>query len=237
MNKVEPKLEAFYPQKKEKGELKLGVKNKLLNVQQELKAPKNAYNSFGRYKYRSAEMILEAVKPVLAKYECFVTLSDKMIQIGDRYYVEATATFHDVEFSNTYEVKAYAREPQEKKGMDDSQITGTASSYARKYALNGLFAIDDTKDADTDEYQLLTGVKKQASKPKEEPKQKAEPSKDTILMEIQDRCFKDGVDEKWLSEKYKVSTLDELVYSQLEQLNKDDVWEKALNSYRKELEG
>ena len=122
----------------------------LMKIQQELKAPKNQFNSFGKYKYRSCEDILEAVKPLLSKYTAQLTLSDEIVQIGDRVYVKATASITDGLVIT--EVTAYAREPIEKKGMDESQITGTASSYARKYALNGLFLIDDTKDADTDEY-------------------------------------------------------------------------------------
>ena len=121
---------------------------KLSKVQAELKAPKGQYNSFGKYSYRSQEDILEAVKPLLAKYGLIVTLTDDLRQIGERYYIQATATITDKEGSQI-SVNAFAREPLEKKGMDDSQITGSASSYARKYALNGLFAIDDTKDADS----------------------------------------------------------------------------------------
>lgn len=124
---------------------------KLVAAQKELKAPKGNFNSFGKYKYRSAEDILEAVKPVNAKYGLLLTLSDEPIFIGDWHYIKATATITDGENEKT--VTAYARESLQKKGMDDSQITGTASSYARKYALNGLYLIDDTKDADTDEYQ------------------------------------------------------------------------------------
>ena len=122
----------------------------LIEIQKELKAPKGQYNSFGKYKYRSAEDILEAVKPLLHKYGCQLTLSDTIVLVGDRYYVQAVAQIFNGE--ETAHVSAYAREDFEKKGMDGSQITGTASSYARKYALNGLFLIDDTKDADTDEF-------------------------------------------------------------------------------------
>lgn len=122
----------------------------LMKIQQELKAPKGQYNSFGKYHYRSAEDILEAVKPLLAKHGAQLTLSDTIEQIGGRVYVRAKACITDGK--SAMEVTAYAREPEQKKGMDESQITGTASSYARKYALNGLFLIDDTKDPDTDEY-------------------------------------------------------------------------------------
>lgn len=142
----------------------MAVYAKLLLIQQELKVPKSAYNSFGKYHYRSCEDILEAVKPIAHKNGCVVTVSDYIDLIGDRYYIRATATVTDVETGEAVHNAAYARESAEKKGMDDSQVTGTASSYARKYALNGLFAIDDTKDADTDEHKNQTEAKKQPSK-------------------------------------------------------------------------
>lgn len=123
----------------------------LLKIQRKLKAPKNQYNSFGKYPYRSAEDILEAVKPLLEEFKATLTLSDDIVQVGDRVYVKATATLKDGDEETT--VTAFAREDETKKGMDGAQITGTASSYARKYALNGLFLIDDTKDADTNEQQ------------------------------------------------------------------------------------
>lgn len=136
----------------------------LITIQKELKAPKGNYNSFGKYKYRSCEDILEAVKPLLHREGCTLTLSDEPMLVGDRYYIKATATIHkDAEHIS---VTGYAREEKDKKGMDESQITGTASSYARKYALNGLFLIDDTKDADTDEYHKTTTAKQEtASEP------------------------------------------------------------------------
>ena len=127
----------------------------LIRIQKELKAPKGQFNSFGKYKYRSCEDILEALKPILGT--CTLTLTDDVVEIGGRVYVKATATIKDGKEIEV--VSAFARESESKKGMDDSQITGTASSYARKYALNGLFLIDDTKDADTDE------SKNQESKP------------------------------------------------------------------------
>lgn len=121
---------------------------KLLAVQKNLKAPKSQYNSFGKYSYRNCEDILEAVKPLLAEQGLVLTLKDSIEPLGDRYYVRAVAALTDGE--TTEQVFAYAREEDVKKGMDASQITGAASSYARKYALNGLFCIDDTKDADSD---------------------------------------------------------------------------------------
>lgn len=120
----------------------------LQKIQAELKAPKGLYNKFGGYAYRSCENILEAVKPLLKKYGCTLVISDDMMMLGDRFYVKATATFENKE-GKSITTTAFAREELTKKGMDASQITGSASSYARKYALNGLFCIDDTKDADT----------------------------------------------------------------------------------------
>ena len=131
----------------------MSIYEKLLNVQAELKAPKNQYNSFGKYKYRSCEDILEGLKPVLKKNKATLQIKDSMEVVGDRIYVKATAIFIDAEDGSTITNEAYARESDAKKGMDEAQITGATSSYARKYALNGLFLIDDTKDADSDEYQ------------------------------------------------------------------------------------
>lgn len=121
---------------------------KLLCVQTELKAPKNQRNEFGKYNYRSCEDILEAVKPFLAKYKLAMRITDDMVLVGDRIYVKATVTLTDTENKGFLENSAFAREEETKKGMDGSQITGASSSYARKYALNGLFLIDDTKDSD-----------------------------------------------------------------------------------------
>ena len=134
-------------------------------AQAELKAPKNQYNSFGKYSYRSCEDILEAAKPVCAKYGLLLTVSDEVVHEGERYYIKATAALYDAQGGSdeVMSATAYAREALDKKGMDDSQITGTASSYARKYALNGLFCIDDTKDADTQD-NTNPGTKKSAQK-------------------------------------------------------------------------
>ena len=128
----------------------------LMAVQAELKAPKNQHNSFGKYDYRSAEDIIEAVKPLLKENGLFLNMSDEIVLIGDRYYVKATVKVVDVVTGESVQTSALAREAAQKKGMDESQVTGTASSYARKYALNGLFAIDDNRDADTDEYARQT---------------------------------------------------------------------------------
>jgi len=120
---------------------------KLASVQAELKAPKGQFNSFGKYKYRSCEDILEAVKPLLHKYELGMSINDDMMEVGGRVYVMATVTIFDYD-GNLHSVSASAREEDSKKGMDASQVTGATSSYARKYALNGMFLIDDTKDSD-----------------------------------------------------------------------------------------
>ena len=133
-------------------------------IQNQLKAPKGQFNSFGKYYYRSFEDIVEAVKPLLYAHGWHLVMTDAVIAVGDRVYVQATATVKDGD-KVIETATACAREASDKKGMDDSQITGTASSYARKYALNGLFAIDDTKDADTDEHHAKQAISPQQHKP------------------------------------------------------------------------
>ena len=167
----------------------------LLQIQSELKAPKGQYNSFGKYKYRSCEDILEAVKPLCVKYGVILTLSDEMVQVGERYYIKATARLRK-EGGSDILVTAYAREALDKKGMDDSQITGTASSYARKYALNGLFCIDDTKDADTDEY-----VKKTKAGAKGDTSDKEEWREKVI-----EAAKAKGIDMKEVAKDYKLNS-------------------------------
>ena len=122
---------------------------KLVEDQNRLKAPKNQFNKFGNYAYRNCEDILEALKPILAEVKAVVNMSDEVVLVGERYYIKATVKFIDAETGEVVEASAMAREEENKKGMDSSQLTGSTSSYARKYALNGLFAIDDTKDSDT----------------------------------------------------------------------------------------
>ena len=140
---------------------------KLMNIQQELKAPKSQYNDFGKYAYRSCEDILEAVKPLLKKEKVVLTISDELQYIGNRYYIKATATLIDTESEATISNSAYAREEETKKGMDGSQITGASSSYARKYALNGLFGIDDNKDSDTTNIQSKEEKEDKKASPKQ----------------------------------------------------------------------
>lgn len=127
----------------------MSIYNKLFEIQQNLKAPKEQYNKFGNYAFRSCEDILEALKPLLANQKAIIVLSDELTNIEQRYYIKATARIIDIETGEQIENSAYAREDENKKGMDLSQITGASSSYARKYALNGLFCIDDNKDSDT----------------------------------------------------------------------------------------
>ena len=143
------------------------IYEKLSAIQTRIKAPKNLYNSFGKYSYRNAEGILEAVKPYLAEMNLYLTIRDEIEHIGDRYYVKAIVKISDNKSGESIEAYAYAREEESKKGMDGSQVTGATSSYARKYALNGLFLLDDTKDADTDEYHKVT---EKEEKPEEDPK-------------------------------------------------------------------
>ena len=169
---------------------------KILAVQTDLKAPKDKFNKFGNYAYRSCEGILEALKPLLAKHKLLLTINDEMVVAGDRFYVKATATLHDTETDLSISNSAFAREEETKKGMDGSQITGTASSYARKYALNGLFCIDDTKDADTDEYTQQT-TKEQ---PKEQPKRNVDYRKQLIA-----KLNEKGIDAAEFAQKYSVT--------------------------------
>jgi hypothetical protein len=137
---------------------------KLVAIQSDIKAPKDKENKFGGFRYRSCEGILEAAKPLLAREGLVLSISDEIVEVTGRVYVKATATITDG--TNSQKVTAYAREADTKKGMDPSQVTGASSSYARKYALNGLFCIDDAKDADTDEYQKMAG--RSAKKDKED---------------------------------------------------------------------
>ena len=155
------------------------ILEQLLAVQAELKAPKGQYNSFGKYKYRSCEDILEAVKPLLQRQKLTLVVSDQIVTVEDRVYVKATAPLRNTD-GEILQSTAFAREPDKKTGMDESQITGTASSYARKYALNGLFLIDDTKDADTDENQLERD-NRQRKKEDQKEAPPASPSDEEIL--------------------------------------------------------
>ena len=179
--------------------MEMNLYKKLQKVQEELKAPKTQKNKFGGYMYRSCEDIQEAVKPILAKYGAIITLSDdvKGTETNDRVYVVATATFIDIEDGASYSVKACAREEEVKKGMDKAQITGSASSYARKYALNGLLLIDDTKDADTRDNRTTESEPKQEDAPKqaERPQRTQRGERQKEAQEWLDKMDKVGEDE------------------------------------------
>ena len=174
----------------------------------ELKAPKSQRNNFGKYNYRSAEDILEAVKPLSHKYGLVAKLSDEPVMIGDWHYIKATASIKDVKTGEEEIATAYAREPLAKKGMDESQITGTASSYARKYAMNGLYQIDDTKDADTDEY--TEQVKQATPKPITKTQQQAlQKRSDEIaeLAKLESKNFFDQITEKKIGYSVDISKI------------------------------
>ena len=155
----------------------MDILEKLGIIQTKLKAPKNQFNKFGNYYYRNAEDIQEAVKPLLAETKAVLTISDDISVIGDRFYVKATAKLIDAESSDSVEVTAFAREPVERKGMDDAQVTGATSSYARKYALCGLFLLDDTKDPDS-----MDNSQKPTTTPKRAATQQTKDEKKSLLL-------------------------------------------------------
>ena len=196
---------------------------KLINIQQKLKAPKGQYNSFGKYAYRSCEDILEALKPILADEQCAIVLSDEVRQIGERYYIVATAKLYDHEGNVVAQNTALAREETEKKGMDGSQITGASSSYARKYALNGLFGIDDNKDSDTTNTgedkpnleQKQTFKKNNKQQDKAQDKQSA---RKVVFDQIRVEITKAGLSEEWVCNAYKISKLEDLKSEQIQPL-------------------
>ena len=195
----------------------MNVYEKLLQVQTKLNAPKNRKNTFGGYTYRSCEDILEAVKPLLAEVKAIILIKDAIVQIGERYYVHAQAFFFDIEqvkgeIYNMVSADAYAREPEDKKGMDPAQITGTASSYARKYALNALLLIDDAKDPDTNEYHTETEAKitKMPKAKKTEPDVLDE-YVTSAQLEVLERLLKRAeVDPAKFNQIYKLTVLSEL---------------------------
>lgn len=173
---------------------------RVCELQNELKAPKNQYNSFGKYKYRSCEDILEAVKPLCKKHKVLLTISDEIVVIDGRYYIKATASLRDYSTDSMIVNSALAREEDTKKGMDSSQITGTASSYARKYCLNGLFMIDDTKDLDTDECHKQTTNKSTSSK-KSSEKAQGGSNRDKVMALASEK----GISAVDLAKKYQLS--------------------------------
>jgi hypothetical protein len=202
---------------------------KLMNIQTKIKAPKNLYNSFGKYKYRNAEGICEAVKPFLAEENCSLTLTDEIIAIGGRVYVRTTATLYDNESEKSISVSALAREAEEKKGMDESQITGTASSYARKYALNGLFLLDDAKDADSDEHHTEVEEKQKRAKEEEAHDKAVEDISKLKISKIKvdimkKKCEESGIPEEKVLALYKVKSFEDMTEKQFR--NASDNWQK-----------
>ena len=174
----------------------MNIHEKLLNIQSVLKAPKSQYNGFGKYYYRNCEDILEAVKPICKQFGAVLTVTDEIVLIGDRFYIKATATLTDVETGESKSASAFAREEVDKKGMSAEQMTGSCSSYARKYSLNGLFCIDDTKDADT----LNTGSQKATN----------------TLAELEALAKRKGVHPAQITERYKVNSLNDLTPAQVQ---------------------
>lgn len=196
--------------------MELNFYERIVKIQSELKAPKGQRNDFGKYNYRSCEDIFEAVKPLLAKYNLILTAGDELVELGGRIYVKATVRIRD-DKGNSIENTAYAREEEAKKGMDGSQITGASSSYARKYALNGLFLIDDTKDSDA----TNTHGK---DEPKAEPK-KAEPkATDTQIAKIKELLGEERVTKMlaW----FKISKIEDLTMSQASSVIEKEQGEK-----------
>lgn len=196
---------------------------KLSKIQEKLNVPKEQYSQFGNFYYRSCEDIVEAVKPLLIMNGLTMTMSDELVMIGDRYYIKATVSIIDIETGEKHEVTAFAREAEKKKGMDESQITGAASSYARKYALNGMFAIDDVKDADAihdteHKDQSITSSKQKITKETVleiiEYAKKSEKAKEFVARVLKDNNFSEWKDLAKLTEnegRNVVKRLEELI--------------------------
>lgn len=209
----------------------MAIHEKLLKIQSSISVPKNQHNKFGNYDYRSCEDILSVLKPLLTQNKCTVTVNDNLVFIGNRYYIKATATLIDCEGGESISNESYAREEESKKGMDSSQITGTASSYARKYALNGLLLLDDVKDADTNENQQQN--QNQRSNKSQQQNQNTEGAnkgsksgtqKKAIdgktLDALKKRFAENRIDEKKVCGIYRISDLSKLSVAQYEHLDK-----------------
>lgn len=196
----------------------MNVHEKLLHVQQNLKAPKSQYNKFGDFHYRSCEDIQEAVKPLLAEVKAVLLTGDEIVQIGSRFYIKATATFQDTESPECVSNTAYARENEEKPKMDAAQITGSCSSYARKYALNGLFCIDDSRDPDTQEQKAP--VAPAQNKGTRSGQQVSKEELDALCREAE----RTGTDLSKVCARYKVRSIKELSPEQ---------YQRAMSAFRK----
>ena len=200
------------------------IHEKMMKIQTTLKAPKNKWNDYGKYNYRNAEGILEAVKPLLEEQKLAMYITDDVIAVGDRVYVKATVKVQDIETEASVVTTALAREALNKKGMDDSQITGTASAYARKYALNGIFLVDDTKDADTDENQKERTAR--ANKQEQEKnKEKLEQMKISLVKQktLLDLCEDEQFDINKILKSYKHESIKDITEGQYKYIvaNKD----------------
>ena len=199
------------------------IYEKLSAIQVKLNAPKKQYNSYGRYNYRSCEDILEGLKPHLEETKTAVTVNDEIVLIGERYYVKATATLHDCESDKSVSNTAYAREELTKKGMDASQITGSTSSYARKYALNGLFCIDDVKDADTRDNRQKE-AEEQAKAESEAKDIENSVIDDLKVRALKARCVAEQVPEATILKLYKVDAIEKLTMRQFANIHAN--WNK-----------
>lgn len=192
----------------------MSIYKKLAEIQAEIKVPKGQYNSFGKYNYRSCEDILEAAKPLLSKQGCVLTITDQVEHVEGRFYVKAEAQMTDAETTESFTVSAYAREEESKKGMDGAQVTGSTSSYARKYALNGLFALDDVKDSDATNKHGKDDVPKKDGK-KQEKSESWQVARNELIKLAKDS----GIEGKMpgiIKEKYGASKTDEMTEEQLQ---------------------
>lgn len=196
-------------QKTEQDKRNLDVTEKLSEIQTRMNVPKDKYNKFGEYNYRSAESILEEFKKYSREYNVLLTIHDEITEIAGRVYVKAVAIFKDCETGDEISVPGYAREPETKPKMDESQVTGSASSYARKYAMNALFLLDDVKDPDTNEYAQQTGADKKNSGKKEQTTADTKVNQNHINS-LRKMFEKQGIDESKLLAGYKIKKIEEL---------------------------
>lgn len=197
----------------EKNKRELDITEKLSEIQTRMDVPKDKHNDFGGYDYRSAESILNEFKKYSREYNVSLTLKDEIVEIAGRVYVKSTATFIDCEDGGEISVPAYAREPETKPKMDESQVTGSASSYARKYAMNALFLLDDVKDPDTNEYAKQTGADKKSGGKKEQTTADKKVNQNHINS-LRKMFEKQGIDESKLLAGYKIKKIEELTVLQ-----------------------
>ena len=186
----------------------MSIYKKLVEIQSAIKAPKSQYNKFGKYYYRNIEDIQEAVKPYLKETKTTLVISDEIECIGDRYYIKATATLIDTEEGDSVSVSAFARESLDRKGMDDAQVTGTSSSYARKYALSGLLLLDDTKDSDS-----VENDSQEVAKRPQKPSKQSE--REDLVRTLKLELDRTGIGMKYIRERFKVEKNEDMTDEQL----------------------